>query len=453
MPLVCLGISHHEAPAEVRERHAFPAERMSEALMALHDYDTVREAAMLSTCNRLEIYAFVENAERGVQQLQEFLVNFRHSDVPYDLKPYLYTLHDVDAIEHLMRVSTGLDSMLIGEAEILGQVKQAYHQAQRAHSLGKMLHRLFREAINAGKAARSTTTIGNESVSIATIAIAQARQHIGDLAGKNIVLVGAGKMGQTAAKRLKLEGAKGLVIVNRTFERGQELVASLGIGTAVPLSEMPKALRNADIVISSTGALSFVLTPEIIGAAMRGREDRPLFVVDIAVPRDADPAVALIPGVFLTDIDQLSETVDITLEHRQQAIPLVEQIIDAHVMQLEHWYRSHATLPTVASLARKAEALRGAELERLFARCPELDSRQRTLVTGLTLRIVSKLLHPAIASIRAGAGEHLAESIERARLIEEIFALTERRRLDDDAGEPHSAAGLKHTDAGQIPNI
>jgi glutamyl-tRNA reductase len=333
-------------------------------------------------------------------------------------------LYETAAIEHMMRVSTGLDSMLIGEAEILHQVKEAYFQAQRARAVGKTLHRLFREAINAGKAARSTTTIGNESVSIATVAITLAKQHLGSLAGKNIVLIGAGKMGRTAAKRLALEGAQGFVIVNRTLERAAEIVAGLGMGTAVSLDGLEPALRDADIVISSTGALHFVLTPDMIATAMAGRSERPLFLIDIAVPRDVDPAVTAIPGVFLTDIDRLTETIDVTLEHRQQAIPLVEQIIDAHVMQFEHWHHSNATVTIVASLARKAEALREAELERLFARCPELNQRERTLVTGLSRRIVSKLLHPAISSIRAGDAAQLADSVARAQMIEQIFALT-----------------------------
>ena len=441
MPLVCLGISHHEAPAEVRERHAFPPERMAEALVALHDYDTVREAAMLSTCNRLEIYADITDAELGVHQLKTFLINFRHGDLPYELDPYLYTLFETDAITHMMRVATGLDSMLIGDAEILGQVKEAYHQAQRACAVGKMLHRLFREAINAGKAARSSTTIGNESVSFATVAIAQAKHVLGRLVDKKIVLVGAGKMGCNAAKRLKHEGAHEFIVVNRTRERAEELVADLGIGVAAGLPELPAALHDADIVISSTGALTFVLTPDVVAQAMLDRAERPLVLIDIAIPRDVDPAVAAIPGVSLTDIDRLSETIDVTLEHRQAAIPLVEQIIDAHVMQFEHWYRSNETLPVVVSLTRKAEALRAAELERLFARCPGMDKRERMLVTGLSRRIISKLLHPAIMSIRSATDEQRAESVARARLIDQIFALSELLPSADVA--PDAATGTR----------
>jgi glutamyl-tRNA reductase len=321
--------------------------------------------------------------------------------------------------------------MLIGEAEILGQVKEAYHQAQHARSLGKMLHRLFSAALNAGKHARSSTAIGNESVSLATVAVTLAKQHVGPLDGKNIVLLGAGKMGRTAAKRLKLEGARGLVVVNRSYERAREMVATLGIGVARPLPSLIDSLRSADIVITSTAATNFVLTPDLIAEAMTGRPERPLFLVDIAVPRDVDPAVAALPGVFVTDIDKLSETIDLTLEHRQAAVPLVEKIIHAHASQFETWYASNATLPIVASLAQKAEALREAELERLFARLPELDKRQRTLVTGLTMRIVSKLLHSPISSIRAAAGDP-DESVARARLIDEIFALSQARNSSDE---------------------
>ena len=433
MSLVCLGLSHHDAPAEVRERHAFPRARMAEALIALRDYEEVREAAMLSTCNRLEIYAELEHAQAGIVQLKEFLVNFRHGDIAYDLEPYLYTLHDNAAGEHLMRVATGLDSMLIGEAEILGQIKDAYHLAQKSDSLGATLHRLFREAINAGKAARSQTAIGNESVSVATAAISLAKEHVGELAGKTILLVGAGKMGQTAAKRLKAEGARSVLVVNRTHERARELVARLGVGEAVELPEMTEALKAADIVITSTGASHFVLGPENVGEAMLARLDRPMFIIDIAVPRDVDPDVATIPGVRVTDIDRLSETIDETLEHRRAAIPFVEEIIAEHLAFFDRWYQAQPVVPVIASLTRKAEAIRDAEAERLFARCPELSDRERMLITGMSLTIVSKLLHSAVARIRHSASGDRAEALAQARLIDALFELQSDAFLDDPA--------------------
>src|SRR5579884_3531263 len=216
MPLVCLGLSHHTAPVEVRERHAFPAHRMGEALIALRDYEAVREALMLQTCGRLEIYAELEDYEVGVGQLKSFLGNFRHGDVS-DMDSYMYTLLGTQAIEHLFRVATGLDSMLIGEAEILGQVKDAYIQAQKARSLGKTLHALFREALKAGKTARSQTAIGNECVSIAGAAVSYAKQHLGDLSQLCVLVIGAGKMGSLAAKRMKLAGASRMFVANRSF--------------------------------------------------------------------------------------------------------------------------------------------------------------------------------------------------------------------------------------------
>ena len=446
MSLVCLGLSHHETPTEVRERHAFPRARMAEALIALRDYEEVREAAMLSTCNRLEIYAEIEHSRAGIEQLKEFLVNFRHGDVAYDLEPYLYTLEGNAAGEHLMRVATGLDSMLIGEAEILGQIKDAYHQAQRAQSLGNTLHRLFREAINAGKAARSQTAIGNESVSVATAAIALAKEHVGSLEGKTILLVGAGKMGQTAAKRLKSDGARSVLVVNRTHERARELVARLGMGEAIELPALVAAIGAADIVITSTDASHFVLTPENVGEAMLGRLDRPLFIIDIAVPRDVDPEVALIPGVRVTDIDQLSHTIDVTLEHRRAAIPFVEEIIGEHVMFFDRWYQAQPVVPVIASLTRKAEAIREGEAERLFSRCPNLSERERMLITGMSLTIVSKLLHSAVARIRHTASADRAEAVLQARLIDALFELQSEPFVDE-AQHPVSSR-IWNTEAG-----
>ena len=296
MPLVCLGLSHRTAPVEVRERHAFPASRMAEALIALRDYEAVREAAMLSTCGRLEIYAELEDYEDGIAQLKRFLTSFRHGSVAYDMDSYMYTLLGNQAIEHLFRVSTGLDSMLIGEAEVLGQVKDAYIQAQRARSLGKSLHKLFREALIAGKAARSQTTIGDESVSVATAAVNLAHEHVGDLSGTTVVVVGAGKMGRTAAKRLRLEGVRDIVVLNRSHERAAEVVSKLGTGRSAELPKLLECLQQADIVITSTGSSQFILGPALLEEAMRARDNRPLFIVDIAVPRDVDPEVANVPG-------------------------------------------------------------------------------------------------------------------------------------------------------------
>jgi glutamyl-tRNA reductase len=423
MPITCIGLSHHTAPVEVRERHAFPASRMAEALVALRDYEAVREAAMLQTCGRLEIYAELDDYERGVAQVKSFLANFRHGTTGYDLESYLYTRLGHQAVEHLFRVCTGLDSMLIGEAEILGQVKDAYVAATRAKSLGRTLHYLFREALAAGKTARAQTRIGGESVSLATAAVEAARSHLGTLQHASILVVGAGKMGRTAVKRLRQEGAERVIVANRTISRSRELVAGAGFGEAVEMPELVDALAIADVVVASTGASHFVLDEERVRAGMARRAERPLFIVDIAVPRDVDPTVTNVANVSLVDIDGLKSVVSERLELRREAIPAVEEIIAEYVERFENWYRARAAVPVIARLTQKAEAIRVAELERLLGRCPDLDERERMLVTGMTLTIVSKLLHSAILRIREKAALDHEEALSSARVLDDLFEL------------------------------
>ena len=437
MPLVCLGLSHHTAPVDVRERHAFSPATMGEALVALRDYEAVREALMLQTCGRLEIYAELEDYESGVTQLKTFLNNFRHGDVN-DMDSYMYTLLGTQAIEHLLRVSTGLDSMLIGEAEILGQVKDAYVQAQRSRTLGKSLHMLFREAINAGKTARSRTAIAGDSTSIATAAVEAAKRHLGSLGGKTVLVVGAGKMGAIAARRLRAEGAAEIIILNRSHGRAADVAGALGSGARVAdLPGIVSAVAEADVVVTSTGASTFVITVSDVAAALATRPDRPLFIVDIAVPRDVDPEVAELAGVGLVDIDGLADVIAVTLERRREAVPLVEEIVARHVARFAEWYQSRTAVPVIASLVRKAETIREGEVARLLARCPELSERERTLITGMSLTIVSKLLHSAITRIRDKAIENGAEALTQARMLDELFEL----RALENTDAPLRAAG------------
>ncbi len=425
MPIVCLGLSHNTAPVEVREGHVFPASRMAEALTALRDYGAVKEAAMLQTCGRLEIYAELDDYEAGVVQLKSFLGNFGHGSARtrYDLDSYMYTLLGRQAVEHLFRVATGLDSMLIGEAEILGQVKDAYIAAHQAKALGKSLHRLFREALNAGKTARSQTHIGDESVSIATAAIEAAKARLGSLDSRSVVVIGAGKMGRTAVKRLRHEGATHLIVTNRTMSRAQDLIAEVGFGEAVEMPGLVEALSSADIVVTSTGASHFVLTRENIAAAMAARPERPLFIIDIAVPRDCEPSVVEIPNVAMVDIDGLKSVVDRNLDTRRESIPDVEEIIESYIERFDEWYRARVAVPIISSLTRKAEAIRESEVARLFARCPELTEREKMLVAGMSMTIVSKLLHSAVTRIRATASRNHSEAISHARVLDELFEL------------------------------
>jgi glutamyl-tRNA reductase len=425
MALVCLGLSHHTAPLEVRERHAFPPSRVIESLVALRDYEAVREAVLLQTCGRLEIYAEVDDYESGAAQLKGFLGNFGHGSARerYDLESYLYTLLGQQAMRHLFRVATGLDSMLIGEAEILGQVKDAYVQAQQAKSLGKTLHRLFREAINAGKHARTQTRIGDESASIATAAIEAAKARLGSLDRTSVLVIGAGKMGRTAVRRLRQEGAERLIVTNRTMSRAQELVSEVGFGEAIEMPGLVDAIAASDIVVTSTGASHFVVTREHVRKALTRRPQRPLFVIDIAVPRDADPEIAQIPGVSLVDVDGLKSVVDEKMEIRREAIPQVEEIVEEFIDRFSSWYRGRLAVPVIAAVTQKAEAIRMRELERLFSRTPEMSERERMLVTGMSMTIVSKLLHSVVVKLREKLTVDRAEAMSHARVLEELFEL------------------------------
>jgi glutamyl-tRNA reductase len=313
--------------------------------------------------------------------------------------------------------------MLIGEAEILGQVKDAYVQAQRAGSAGTGLHKLFREALRAGKAARTQTPIGKEFVSVAGAAVDLAKQHLGELSAKSVLVIGAGKMGRTAAKRLRAEGAQHVYITSRSMKGIEEIIADAGLGRPVEMGSLVQALEAADIVVTSTGASHFVLTPDNVGKAMRGRRDQPLFIVDIAVPRDVDPLVGEIPGVVLVDIDGLKDVVASNLGTRREAIPLVEEIIAEYVQRFQTWYESRIAVPVIASLTQRAEAIRRAEMERLFARCPTLTQRERMLITGMSLTVISKLLHNVVTKIRDKAVSDHAEALSHARMLDELFDL------------------------------
>lgn len=422
MPLVCLGISHQTAPIEVRERHAFPLSKAGEVLVALRDYSSVRECIMTSTCGRLEFYAEVEEYELGIAQLKSFLLNFRHGKVG-DIDSYLYTHLGMDAVTHLLRVATGLDSMVLGEAQILGQVKEAYVQAQLAGSVGKVLHRLFHEAIQTGKAARTQTGIGADSASIGSAAVDLAIAQMGSLQGKRVLVIGAGRMGTLVARRLRHERVGEIVVANRSFQRAEQVVLELGAGKAVSMPGIVNVLADADIVITSTGASHFILTPQSVGEAMARRPSRPLCIVDIAVPRDADPECAKIGGVELHDIDALTLVVEEHIEARREHVPLVNEIIAEHVKRFQLWYQTRSAVPMISSLVERAEDIRAREVTRLLQRCPKLGEREKMLITSATMTIVSRLLHVPVTRIRDLAATNQAEAMDQVRVLGELFAL------------------------------
>jgi len=392
MPIVVLGLSHKTAPPDVRNRHAFPAERVVEALGALRDYTAVEEAAVVSTCNRLEIYAEVSDFETGVEQIKNFLTTYRSMGIE-DFDKYLYTMLGAEAVEQLLRVATGIDSMLIGEAEILAQLKEAMVSAQTAHSIGPNLHRLFRLALEAGKRARSETGIGRDVVSLGSAAVELASRHC-DVRAASALVIGAGKMGGIVARHLAARGAADITIANRTPERARLLADAVG-ARVIDLAEIDGQLADVDLIISATGRGSYAVT-----AGMLLARERPLLIVDIAVPCDVEPAVANSPGVTLYELADLQDVIERTLEERRAEVPAVEAIVAESRRDYMRWYDQRAVVPMINRLREKAEAIRATEIERLFSRLPELDDATRDSIVAASISIINRLLHEPVTRLR-----------------------------------------------------
>lgn len=416
MPVVLLGLSHRTAPPHVRDRHAMPTARLAEALGALSEYSSIREAAIVSTCNRLEIYADVDSYEHGVAQLKEFLTHYRQMAVE-DFDKYLYTMLGSEAVEQLFRVACGLDSMLIGEPQILNQVKDALRLAEGAGSLGPHLGRLFRAALQTGKRARTETAIGRDVVSLGAAAVELASRHC-DIGRSRCAVVGAGQMGTAVAKHLRAKGARTLLIANRGQRRANALARQVG-GETAPLADLLTVLANHDLIITAIGCGDFIIGEPMLREAMSARAGLPLLVVDIGVPRDVEPSAALLSGVVLYSIEDLREVVDRTLEGRRGEIPRVEAIVAEHVAAYLDWYRTRGAAPLIASLRRKAEEIRSAEIQRLFDRMPELDEAQRRMVVASSVSIINRLLHAPVTKLRKTAAQgsleheaHLAEVLD-----------------------------------------
>jgi glutamyl-tRNA reductase len=430
MPLVLLGLSHRTAPLAVRDRHAVPTDRLAEALRALSDYSAVSEAAILSTCNRLEIYADVETFESGVAQIKEFLTTYRRMRVE-DFDKYLYTLLGAQVVEQLLRVASGLDSMLIGEPQILSQVKDALRLAEDAGAIGPHLGRLFRVALQAGKRARTETAIGRDVVSLAAAAVELASTRC-KISLARCVVVGAGQMGTSAAKHLRAGNPFSLTIANRTLRRAQSLARQLGASSAT-LDELPSLLERSDVVITAIASNECIISEPVVREAVRRRRGTPLFVVDIGVPRNVEPSAALLPGVIVQSIEDLREIVDRTLEGRRNEIPRVEAIVAAQISRYLEWYRTRGAAPLIASLRRKAEEIRSVEIQRLFARMPELDERQREMVVAASVSIINRFLHEPVTRLRETVADGgVEDTTQLAETLLDIDAFGDRiaRQLD-----------------------
>jgi glutamyl-tRNA reductase len=416
--LVIVGVSHRTAPLEVREALVFARDEIPDALRALRAQAGLVEAMILSTCNRVELYGR-EGEASAAEALQSFIHGY-HGRLPELPASCVYRLSGTDAVRHAFRVAASLESMVIGESQILGQVKEAYHSAEQAGTLGPTLGALRNRTLSAAKRVRTETGIGRNAVSISHVAVELARKIFGELKNKNVLLVGAGKMSELAARRLVREGGRATVVGGRTLARAEELAAALG-GRAAPLEALRAELATADVVISGTGAPQAIIKVEDVdsarrSAAARGRHRRPLFLIDIAVPRDIEPGVARLDGVFLYDLDDLRSVAEANLRERRKEAAAAEALVEREIREFLDWQRSLDMAPLITELRRRAEEVRRAELARLRSRLGPLTPDQEAALEAATSAIVNKLLHSPTV--------HLKEADqEEAGLLRKLLGL------------------------------
>jgi glutamyl-tRNA reductase len=415
--LLVVGLSHKTAPLEIREALAVPRERLADALAALRSEAGLAEAMILSTCNRVEVYARGEDVA-ALEALAASFASF-HGRALAELQPFLYQISGEAAVRHAFRVAASLESLVLGEPQILGQVKDAYHAAEEARSLGGGLNALRDRSLAAAKRARTETAIGHNAVSVSYVAVELARRIFGSLRDKNVLIVGAGKMTTLAAKHLVRGGARATVLGGRTFERAEELAAALG-GVAVPFEGLRGELASADIVISGTGAAGTVIQRADVEAARRGRR-RPLFLIDIAVPRDIDPSVRSLDGVFLYDLDDMRSVAEANLRERQKEAAGAEAIVEEEIREYLAWQKSLDVAPIVAALRQRAETIRRDELARARKRLGEISPEQEAALDAATSAIVNKLLHAPTSQLKElSRNGHAAEVMD---LVRKLFGL------------------------------
>ncbi len=390
MRILLLGVSHHTAPIDLRERLAFPAEGLASALGLIAQHTGTGESVLLSTCNRTEMYVTCDDAEASRKRLARFLCDFHRLDVQR-VEPHLYAQHETDAIRHLFRVASGLDSLVAGEPQILGQVKQAFGVATQEQRTGATLNRLFHHAFSVGKRVRAETGLADGAVSVSFAALSLARKICGEIKGLTVLVLGAGDMAALTARHLRAQQPARLLIAGRTPAHAEELANDVG-GQIIPWAGTDQALAAADIVVSATGAPHPIVTRDRVHKAMRGRTMRPLFIIDIAVPRDVEAAAGDLEQVFLYNIDDLQGIVSENLSKRASEVARAETIVGQEVEAFLSWSRSRAVVPTVVALRRRFEAIRQSELTRLQPKLASLSPEARQRVDEVTRLLIEKLL-------------------------------------------------------------
>ena len=420
MELNVLGINHKTAPIEIRECLAFKSEDLDKALAGAQALPSVKENMILSTCNRVEIYSVSREEAVGVCELKDFLSRFHH--LPLEkFGECIYLLKGNEAVRHIFRVASSLDSLVVGEPQILGQIKSAYEAAVRCQTSGVILHRLLHGAFHVAKRVRTETGIGNSAVSVSSVAVDLARKIFETLEDRIALLIGAGEMCELAAQHLISGGVGRVLVANRTFERACSLAQKFQ-GEAIPFEEIREGLKKADIVISATDSGRVLLEKDPMARIMKERRHRPIFFIDIADPRNIDPRVNDIENVYLYNIDHLQKVAENHLRDREKEARKAEVIVAEEVGKFVSWYRSLELTPTIVALRNKFEEIRRKELEKTLSRLPHLSDREKNCLEALTLGIVNKILHQPLASLKKAEQDGLNDSYLDA--LQGLFHLT-----------------------------
>ena len=413
MSVVAVGLNHRTAPLDLLERMTVPTSRLPKALADLTSRENVTEAVVLSTCNRIEVYAFAERFHGAYQDIRNFFAEASHVP-PEEFSDHLVGLFDGDAARHLFSVASGLDSAVLGEHEILGQVRMAWETAATEGAVGPVLNPLFRHALEVGKRVRTETAIARNITSVSQAAVAMATERLGTLKGRQVMVVGAGEMGEGLARALHGGGVASILVANRTWERAVDVAERLG-GTPVRLDDLPRLLPEVDVLLTSTGASAVILEHGDLASVVGERQGRELMVVDIAVPRDVDPAAGEIDGLTLLDMDDLRAFAEAGIRERRREVTAVQAIVDAELDRYVDESTARLVAPLVASLRGRGDDGRRGELDRLATRLGDLDDRQREAVEALAVGIVGKLLHEPTVRMKDSAGtargERLAEAL------------------------------------------
>jgi glutamyl-tRNA reductase len=427
--IVVVGVNYKTAPVEIREKLTFSESELVDAMKQLQQQKSILENVIVSTCNRTEVYAVVDQLHTGRYYIKSFLANWFHMEIDA-LTPYLNIMENEAAVEHLFRVASGLDSMILGETQILGQVKSSYLLAQEHGTIGTIFNQLFKQAVTFAKRAHSETEIGANAVSVSYAAVELAKKIFGDLSSKHVLIIGAGKMGELAAQNLYGSGVGKVTVVNRTLEKAEQLAKKFS-GAAKSLSELSCALLEADIVISSTGAKDYIITKEMMVHVEKMRKGRPLFMVDIAVPRDLDPALAELESVFLYDIDDLEGIVQANLEERKKAAEQIERMIGTELVAFQQWLYTLGVVPVIAALREKALAIQAETMRSIERKLPHLSERDRKVLNKHTKSIINQLLRDPILRAKELAAEPNAE--EALQLFMKIFNIEDEVKAQKQA--------------------